>query len=293
MTHGDPERGGRHGDEGLAIGRQGLAPIRKFLDEDREGKPFFIWYAPLLPHTPHDPPERLLSKYTARDRPPELARYYAMCEWFDETCGELLGLLDERGLRESTLVVYVADNGWIQRTPHTVVPDNWDQGFAPRSKQSPFEGGVRTPILLRRPGRIEPRDVDHLASSIDLAPTILAACGIEAPREMTGVDLALACRTGKIDRVALFGETFAHDVADIDQPGASLLFRWCIRGRIKLIVPHDGRVGRYSAVHRFHQTEGVQLFDLHRDPHERQNLAGENQDLVRDLREEIDAWWRP
>jgi arylsulfatase A-like enzyme len=43
-----------------------------------------------------------------------VAKYFAMCEWFDETCGELLGLLDENQVREDTLVIYVTDNGWIQ-----------------------------------------------------------------------------------------------------------------------------------------------------------------------------------
>ncbi|MCA9270978.1 MAG: sulfatase-like hydrolase/transferase, partial [Planctomycetales bacterium] len=62
MTHGDPKRGGRHGDLGLKIGREGLAPIGKFLD-DCGDNPFFIWYAPFLPHSPHNPPARLLEKY--------------------------------------------------------------------------------------------------------------------------------------------------------------------------------------------------------------------------------------
>ena len=86
MTRGFPEPGGRHGDDGLKIGREGLEPIQKFVDMavDQE-KPFFLWYAPFLPHTPHRPPERLLKKY--RDgRPLTVAKYYAMCEWFDETC---------------------------------------------------------------------------------------------------------------------------------------------------------------------------------------------------------------
>src|SRR5687767_12583376 len=62
MTHGDPTRGGRHGDLGLKIGRDGLQPIYDFL-ESAKGKPFFLWYAPMLPHSPHNPPERLLAKY--------------------------------------------------------------------------------------------------------------------------------------------------------------------------------------------------------------------------------------
>jgi len=52
MTHGDPKRRGRHGDEGLKIGREGLQPIFDFID-DAGDKPFFVWYAPFLPHKPN------------------------------------------------------------------------------------------------------------------------------------------------------------------------------------------------------------------------------------------------
>ncbi|MFP6596684.1 MAG: sulfatase-like hydrolase/transferase, partial [Candidatus Hydrogenedentota bacterium] len=96
MTRGYPEEGGRHGDDGLKIGREGMDPVFDFIDTAVESeKPFFIWYASFLPHRPHNPPERLLSKYRQEGRPETIAKYYAMCEWFDETCGELLGYLDK------------------------------------------------------------------------------------------------------------------------------------------------------------------------------------------------------
>src|SRR5699024_30531 len=58
MTHSDPERGGRHGDEGLTIGREGMQPIEDFIAEAiAADDAFFVWYAPFLPHTPHTPPD--------------------------------------------------------------------------------------------------------------------------------------------------------------------------------------------------------------------------------------------
>ena len=106
MTHGDPKRRGRHGDEGLKIGREGMKPVTDFIDMAvAEEKPFFVWYAPFLPHTPHNPPQLLLNKYTKPERAKDVARYYAMCEWFDETCGELLNHLDENGLTDNTMVL--------------------------------------------------------------------------------------------------------------------------------------------------------------------------------------------
>ena len=180
MTHGDPDRGGRHGDEGLRIGRQTMRPVEEFLDQ-AAGRPFFVWYAPFLPHTPHNPPARLLERYLEIAPTERVARYWACCEWLDETCGELLGLLDARGLAERTMVVLVTDNGWIQR------PN--ESGYAERSKRSPYEGGLRTPIVVRWPGRVSPGRVETPVSAIDIAPTILAAAGVEAPAGTRGVDL--------------------------------------------------------------------------------------------------------
>ena len=58
MSHGDVTRGGRHGDEGLKIGRAGLQPVFDFIDRaQRKEQPFFVWYAPMMPHRPRNPPE--------------------------------------------------------------------------------------------------------------------------------------------------------------------------------------------------------------------------------------------
>jgi len=215
MTHGDPKRGGRHGDVGLKIGREGMGPIFEFIDSAGK-RPFFIWYAPFLPHTPHNPPPELLEKYVDKTDSIHVARYWAMCEWFDRTCGELLDYLDRKRVAEDTLVVFVTDNGWIQRRDAG--------GYAPRSKRSPNEGGVRTPIMLRWPGRIEPRtDRRTPVVSIDLAPTILAACGLEPSEEMQGLNLL--DREALAKRDAIFGEIFTHNAVDIEVPATSLKYR--------------------------------------------------------------------
>jgi len=271
MTHGDPKRGGRHGDEGLKIGREGLKPVFEFIEKAGQ-RPFFVWYAPFLPHSPHNPPKVLLEKYTPKTDSIHVARYWAMCEWFDQTCGELLGYLDRRGLAENTLVVFVVDNGWIQRR---------DSGrYALRSKQSPNEGGIRTPIMLRWPKRIKPRtDRQTPVISIDLAPTILAACGLEPTPEMQGLDLLDA--RALAERRAIFGEIFTHNAVDVRDPASSLKYRWCIQGRWKLIVPQASNVPGGSP----------QLYDLVADPHEKKDLAAGQAERARLIRSRIDAWW--
>jgi uncharacterized sulfatase len=161
--------------------------------------------------------------------------------------------------------VYATDNGWIQ--------DPNSPRFAPRSKRSPHEGGLRTPIMFRFPGKIEPRrEETSLASTIDLVPTILTACGFESPKDLPGVNLLSETRS------EAFGEIFDHDVADIDNPQASLEYRWCIDGYWKLILPKDGK--------------NPELYNLKIDPHENENLATKHPDIVRRLTEKLDRWWK-
>jgi uncharacterized sulfatase len=285
MTRGYPERGGRHGDDGLKIGREGMEPVFDFMDTAIAAKkPFFVWYAPFLPHTPHNPPERLLEKYRKDGRPLPVAKYYAMCEWFDETCGQLLDRIDQLGIAENTLVLYVTDNGWIQNPKAS--------SYAPRSKRSPNEAGTRTPIMFRWKGKLAPAKRDELCTSLDLMPTALATAGIEAPAALPGLNLLPYLSEGTaIPRDTIYGENFAHDIADVMKPEASLLHRWVIRGRHKLILTYDGNPGKNHQSTTDSADPSPQLYDLAADPHEKRNLAKEQPQLAAELRKLIENWY--
>jgi len=271
FTHGMTQ-GGRHGDAGLDIGRKTMQPIYDFIATARlEQKPFFVWYAPMMPHDPHTPPQRLLDRY--KDQTPSLhvAKYWAMVDWFDETCGALLAHLDEQKLADNTIVVYVTDNGWIT---------NPNSGrYAQKSKQSQYDGGLRTPIMVRWPGKVKPQRSPHLASSLDLMPTLLAAVGLKATPQMPGLNLldekAVAARK------AIYGECFTHNFVDMQDPASSLKWRWIIEGDWKLIVPEK----------RNQPDDVVELYDLGKDPHEVSNLAGANGARVAQLTKLLDGWW--
>lgn len=284
MTRGFPKPGGRHGDDGLKIGREGMEPVTSFIDTATEKeKPFFLWYAPFLPHTPHNPPQRLLDKYKEPGRPITVARYYAMCEWFDETCGELINHLETKGIRDETLIVFVSDNGWIQN------PEK--NGYAPRSKQTPYEGGIRTPIMFSWPGVLTPAERSELCSSIDLVPTMLAAADAKIPNDLPGLNLMPALKSGEaIERERIFGESFAHDIADIENPEASLLFRWTIEGPWKLLLTYDGEVNRYASTHP-REERRPQLYNLSEDPAEENNVAASHPEIVARLAQAIEEWY--
>jgi choline-sulfatase len=286
MTRGFPQRGGRHGDDGLKIGREGMEPITEFIDfAVEQQKPFFVWYAPFLPHSPHNPPEHLFKKYKDKGiESDHVARYYAMVEWFDQTCGSLLEHLDARNQRDNTLIVYVGDNGWIQ--------DPASPGFAPRSKQSANEGGTRQPTMFCWPGKIPPLDRgDQLCSSVDIVPTLQAAAGITSPIALPGFNLLECLLSGEpTPRQEVYGETFAHDIAELDDPQQSLIYRWIIQGPWKLLLTYNGEVGRYGH-HHPRTNRQPQLYNLLDDPHEQHDLAAAQPQRVEQLSELIAAWW--
>jgi arylsulfatase A-like enzyme len=275
FTHG-MTRGERHGDDGIDIGRKTMQPIYDFIATTQNDKqPFFVWYAPMMPHLPHNPPERLLAKY--RDKTPSLhvAKYWANVEWFDETVGDLLRYLDEHQLADNTLIAFLADNGWVTD------PDTGEADA--RSKQSQYDGGLRTPIMIRWPGHLKPQRSEALASSLDLAPTFLAAANIKPTPQMLGVNLlddqAVA------DRKSIFGECFTHNSKDLNKPAASLRWRWMISrdrdGYWKLIAPDAKNQSKSS----------VELYNLAEDPFEQHNLASTDSGRVASMTKEINAWW--
>lgn len=271
MTDGEG-KGDRHGGAGLEIGRKGLQPIFDFIRQAGD-RPFFVWYAPFLPHAPHTPPEDLLQKYLKVAPTEAVARYWACVEWFDRTCGELIADLDRQNLRENTIVIYTCDNGWIQN------PDRANQ-FAPRSKQTAYEGGVRTPIMIRWPGKLKPRmDREHLASNVDVWPTLAALLKIPAPEGLPGIVLTNPRAVSRRSRI--FGEQYTHNVPDVDDPTRNLQHRWMIEGWWKLIVPDARNLPNAQA----------ELYDLRNDPWETNDLASSQPARAKKLAARLDSWW--
>ncbi len=266
MTHGDPKRGGRHGDYGLKIGREGLDTINNFVDLAlKEKKPFFLWYAPFLPHRPHTPPKRLYEKYKKKTDSEHLAKYWAMIEWFDETCGQLFDLIDDKKLTENTLFVYVCDNGWRQNPEKS--------GYMSDSKRAPYDMGIRTPIMYKWAGKITPKmDNETVVSSIDMIPTVLDLIGMKKPDNLPGISVL---DTEKLKtRKGIFGEVYAHDFDTIEN---SMFYNMAIFPPYKIIVPDPVRK----------KNEKVQLFNIDKDPFEKNNIAASNPEIVKKLKQKI------
>lgn len=99
-----------------------------------------------------------------------IARMYANIEYNDQRLGEILAELEADGLAHNT-VVFV----WT------------DHGPMPRGKRWPYDSGIRSPLIVRWPGQVEPGTVSNrLVSTVDLGPTVLSMCGIEIPYHLQG-----------------------------------------------------------------------------------------------------------
>ena len=252
-----------------------MQPIFDFIEKAQsEEKPFLVWYAPFLPHTPHTPPDRLWEKYKDKTPHEYQAKYFAMVEWLDETCGELMQYLDDHNLRENTIVMYINDNGWPQG-------DSGYRGYA--SKMTPWEQGVRTPIMVSWPGKVKPgMDERNLAVNLDIPVTALAAAGVPVPEVMEGINLMDAEAVQA--RECIFLEDFDHDMVAADRPEASLESRSVICGDWKLVELYEDEQG---------QKAGTYLFNLALDPKEKDNLAEQDPERVAQLKLTLNARWNP
>jgi uncharacterized sulfatase len=283
-----------------AFGRQGQEDLFRFLEERRDA-PFFVWWAPSIPHTPHNPPRELLRHFQGAAIPApgyceENARAFqkaerlslAMGAWLDQELGRLVAKLDELGELEETLFVFLSDNGWSSGLP---------------SKGSPLEKGVRTPLVFRWPVRFAPARLEQLVDVVDVFPTLLDCAGVPIPAGLPGRSLRPllegleGLETGA-GREHLFGA--AYTAARSDGGVAQDVYALYARSAEwkYILYLKEGTTEppcKVTALNSdFHCRPGeVALYHLAADPYELANLAGreEHRELEQRLRAELLSWW--
>jgi len=256
----------------------------EFIDDTRRrspGTPFFGYVAYSAPHSPyqldtshaHQPQgDALITKYLRRGLELQQARLYAMIERIDTNVGRLLAHLDRTGLARDTVVVFQSDNGGVSR--------HWTGHFR-GFKAQVYEGGVRSPLFVRWPGRFPGGAVVRAqASHVDLMPTFceLAGAPLPADRPIDGRSLVPLLRAGRGDQHQPFVYHTWNRLAP--SPDAN----WAISDqRYKLVGPSGAAAKR--------KADGWQLFDLEEDPGERSDLAASQPERVRALRAEFLRWY--
>jgi N-acetylglucosamine-6-sulfatase len=167
----------------------------------------------------------------------------------DEGVGRLMAALEEKGLRENTLFVFMSDNGSF-----------FGEHGLSVERRFPYEESIKCPLLISH-ASIEPRQVDSFALSVDIAPTLLDAAGVAIPRSVQGRSL-LAQARGKAGATR---ESFLVEYYGHENP-----FPWIANIDYRAV-----RMGRYKYIRWIREDEAQELYDLEADPFELRNLAGE------------------
>jgi uncharacterized sulfatase len=255
--------------DGIRIARETMQPVFDFVDEQRDG-PFLLWFAPMLPHLPFDAAPEFEALYADSDVPEDARGYYANVTRFDASVGQLMGHLRSRQLLERTVVVFVSDNGWQAGA----------QPGASKGKNTPYELGFRTPIVLSGPGI--PRGVQRgdLVTAADLLPTLLDYAGVDAASRPDARSLRSAIDSGEpVGREAILG---AIEPLNPTHPG------W-IRTRPPPVTGYR-RDARWHYIQ--HAGGRAELYDLANDPHELDDVSVAQPERVARFADGVDAWYR-
>jgi arylsulfatase A-like enzyme len=240
----------------------------QFIESSRS-KPFFCYVPFNTPHSPMHVPDKFFDRFAnktvemrARDSDREkedvgmTRAALAMCENIDWNVGRILKKLDDLKLRDNTIVLYFSDNG----------PNSWRWNGGMKGRKGDLdEGGIRSPFLIRWPGKITAGvRVKEIAAAIDLLPTFadLAGVPLTSKKPLDGRSL----------KPLLFGS--AKDWPD------------------RMIFTLGGRNRVTVRTQQYRLSPDGQLFDMAADPAQRRNVAGEKPDVAAKLREAAAAWGR-
>ncbi len=176
------------GGVGTDIGRVTNQPVFDFIEKNRDN-PFFIWYAPQLPHYPFDAPEKYTKLYEGRGFSKSAVLYYANCTWFDDAVGELIKYFKTNSLYKNTLFIYVNDNGWEQEPEQEFFYDPIrSHNGGDKGKLSIYDQSFRTPIIFSWKNHIKSSvRKPVLIHSTDIPATILDYVGLMRPKDYDGV----------------------------------------------------------------------------------------------------------
>ncbi len=244
----------------------------KFIDT-HANEPFFLYIPHYGVHTPMRAKEELVKKYPDGPKPGVQSNpiYAAMLESVDDSVGRVLKKLADRGLSDRTIVLFTSDNGGLATLegPNTPATNN---SPLREGKGYLYEGGIRVPMLVRWPGKIPAGSTNDTPQyAVDLRPTLLAACGVNADVSMDGVNVLPAWTgSGKLDRDTLYWH-YPHYPNQGGKPGSAI------------------RVGDYKLI-EFFEYGRRELYDLKADPRETRNLAEAKPELVEQLAAKLASW---
>jgi arylsulfatase A-like enzyme len=228
-------------------------------------QPFFLYLAYNAPHFPIEPPAEWLEK--VKQRAPKMdekrARNVAFVEHLDAGIGRVLAALDDSGLARNTVVVFTADNGGS--LPHAQNNDPWRGG-----KQDHYDGGLRVPFMVRWPAAIAPGSrSDHAGLVFDVFPTFTELAGAKSAADLDAVSLTPVLMGGTI--------TAPRDLYFVRREGG---FKYGGHS-YEALIRGDWKILRNDPFSPY------ELYQLKKDPQEKNNLATTDKKIFEELAAEI------
>ncbi len=233
-----------------------------------KAEPFFIALWNYTVHWPMEAPQKLVEKYEKRLGPGlKDARYGAMIEAMDAAMGRVFDTLERLGLAEDTLLIFTSDNGGFGGVSDCR-PLRASKGYL-------YEGGIRVPLIVRRPGKVRPGTLcDMPVVSTDFYPTILAVAGLkpDPDKKIDGESIVpLLRQTGGLRRKAIH----------FHYPN----YAWHGSNRLGGAI----REGDYKLI-EWYDDGSVELYNLKDDIGEKTDLSRLQPGKAADLKAKLDAW---
>jgi len=256
-------------DDQSTITREYTEKAVDFIKRHRD-EPFFVYLPHTMPHIPLYVHEDFAGKSDS-------GIYGDVMEEIDWSVGQINSTLEDLGLADNTLVIFTTDNGpWLIFGAHGGSARPLREG-----KMTTFEGGMRTPCIMKWPGKIpKGTKCDELTATIDLMPTIAAITGSQlSDNKIDGKDIS-GLVLGKKGAVSPTENYYYYNGWELQ----------AIRSGIwKLHLPHTYRAvvkdengNQYGMMNVSSQIE-LSLFNLEEDISEQHNIASENPDIVEEL----------
>ncbi|MEM9280196.1 MAG: sulfatase-like hydrolase/transferase [Verrucomicrobiota bacterium] len=236
-----------------------------FVDR-HEDKPFLLYWSPEAVHSINiEAPDRLKDRTKA---PPNRRALAGAIVAVDDQVGKLVSALEEKGLRENTLIIFSSDNGANGSEGGTSTPYTGGKGGGTQK-----EGWVRVPTIFSMPGTLpEGRPYDGMIANFDFYSTIASVAGLEIPDHCDGLNL-VPFLTGEKK-----GDAHPYLFWNNSEPGDAerrhlLAARW-----------KDWRL------YRKYKEDEWQLFDLKKDPREENNVAAQHPEVVQQMAKRHAKW---
>ncbi|WPP51887.1 sulfatase-like hydrolase/transferase [Catalinimonas niigatensis] len=241
-------------------------------------QPFFLNLAYFAPHRPLDAPQKTINYYLDKGYNSNIETIYAMIEVMDQGIGKLMNALDQLGIRESTIVFFVSDNG---SDPLTGERFNIK---IKGEKYTVYEGGIRVLFIVQWKDRLQASVRNEMVHFTDILPTLMEICHLDTPeqlpldgRSMSGVLFGKEEETASIPRFWQWNRGtpyYSHNAAMRE-------------GEWKLVRPFVTR--------NLPESESIEkpvLYNLKEDPYETQDVSKSHPDIYNKMCVLLEEWSR-